>query len=205
MGDSAWLLRDLPDAPYCLVEPLSRVPGVIEAAASYETVAVFFDPLSPPSEAEVFAALDVAGIEEIGRAHTVPVCYALGEDLDEVASRLGMTADEVVIRHTLQSYQCHAVGFRPGFPYLGWLPPELQGVPRRPQPRVRVEAGSVAIADRQTGIYSEASPGGWAILGRTPLCLVNEAEDYFPIRAGDSVRFVSIGLAEYQSRQGERL
>lgn len=205
MGDSAWLLRDLPDAPYRFVESLSRVPGVIEAVSSYETAAVFFDPDSPPSESEVLNALSAPSGKEPGRDHAVPVCYALGEDLTEVAATLGLTPDEVVIRHTLQPFRCHAVGFRPGFPYLGWLPVELEGIQRRPQPRVRVEAGSVAIADRQTGIYPETSPGGWAILGRTPLCLVDEAEDYFPIRAGDSVRFVSIGLDEFEARKGERL
>ena len=102
-------------------------------------------------------------------------------------------------------YDVFAIGFQPGFPYAGYLPVPLSGLPRRDAPRVRVPAGSVAIAGRQTGIYPTESPGGWHLLGRTPLCIVDLDDGYFPIRAGDRVRFRSIPAEEFEARRHERL
>jgi allophanate hydrolase subunit 1 len=84
------------------------------------------------------------------------------------------------------------------------LPPALSGLPRRESPRERVPVGSVAIAGRQTGVYPESSPGGWHLLGRTPSRIVDLEEGYFPIRAGDRIRFEPIGPAEFEARRGER-
>ncbi len=206
LGDSAWILRELPAEPYRFVAALSSVAKVVEAASSYESVAVFFDPLDPPDRAAVLSVFEspLTALPE-SRLHSIPVCYELGEDLASVAETLGMTAEGVITAHCGEIYTCWAVGFRPGFPYLGWLPDRLQGVRRLPQPRVRVPRGSVAIAGRQTGIYPEESPGGWSILGRTPLTIVDVESDYFPIAAGDRVRFERIDLARFKEIEGERL
>ena len=91
--------------------------------------------------------------------------------------------------HAETEYTVYAIGFCPGFPYLGYLPPRCAGC-RGWSPRLRVEAGSVGLTGRQTGIYTEARPGGWNLVGRTPLELVDVADGYFPLRTGDRVRFV---------------
>ena len=102
------------------------------------------------------------------------MCYggAFGPDLDVVAQHTGLSAAEVVARHTAPDYLVHMIGFAPGFPYLGGLDARL-ATPRRPQPRPLVPAGTVGIAGAQTGIYSLPTPGGWQLIGRTPLPLFN--------------------------------
>jgi inhibitor of KinA len=99
----------------------------------------------------------------------------------------------------------YAIGFVPGFPYLGYLPTELCGVGRLPSPRVRVEPGSVGLTGRQTGIYPLPRPGGWNLIGRTPLTIVDVASGFFPLRVGDSVRFERIDEKGYRELEGERL
>jgi inhibitor of KinA len=140
-----------------------------------------------------------------GRLHEIPCCYERQLDLERVGKHLGLSGDEVIRRHTSVVYTVYAVGFSPGFPYLGYLPAELCGVSRLPAPRVRVEAGSVGLTGRQTGIYPEARPGGWHLIGQTPLQLVDVADGYFPMRTGDRVRFVGIDEHTFRRRQGERL
>ncbi len=125
--------------------------------------------------------------------------------MGRVREQTGLTADEVIALHTAAEYTVYAIGFCPGFPYLGYLPPALAGVPRLESPRPRVEAGSVGLTGRQTGIYTEVRPGGWNLIGRTPLELVNVADGYFPLRTGDRVWFTRIDEAEFGRLQGERL
>jgi inhibitor of KinA len=140
-----------------------------------------------------------------GRLHRIPCCYELQLDLEGVARQTGLTPDEVVRLHTAAEYTVYAIGFCPGFPYLGYLPEPLCGVPRLPAPRLRVEAGSVGLTGRQTGIYTEARPGGWNIIGRTPLELVHVADGYFPLRTGDRVQFCRIDETTFRQMQGQRL
>jgi inhibitor of KinA len=137
--------------------------------------------------------------------HTIPVCYSLGPDLPAVAKSLNLTPQRVIEFHTSVNYQVFAIGFVPGFPYLGELPVELRGLPRLASPRVQVEPGSVGLTGNQTGIYPLARPGGWNLIGRTPLEIVNEADDYFPLRVGDRVRFVPITETEFESFRNQRL
>ena len=139
------------------------------------------------------------------RRHELPCCYEMNLDLARVADHTGLSPDDVIQRHTAAEYTVYAIGFCPGFPYLGYLPAELCGVPRLPAPRVRVAAGSVGLTGRQTGVYPLERPGGWNILGRTPLVLADPAAGYFPLRVGDRVRFVRIDEAEFRRRSGERL
>ena len=140
-----------------------------------------------------------------GRLHVIPCCYDLGLDLEHIADHLGISVEDVISQHTGVRYSVYAIGFCPGFPYLGYLPDALTGVPRLASPRLRVEAGSVGLTGRQTGIYTEERPGGWNIVGRTPLELVNVADGYFPLRTGDHIHFQRIGRPEYERRRGERL
>jgi KipI family sensor histidine kinase inhibitor len=134
----------------------------------------------------------------------IPVLYD-GADLDEVAASRRLSRDEVIDVHCRAEYDVFAIGFLPGFPYAGYLPAELAGLPRRAVPRLCVPAGSVAIAGRQTAIYPRESPGGWHLLGRTPLCIADPDEGYFPIRAGDSIQFRPIATVEFEARLHERL
>ena len=135
----------------------------------------------------------------------IPVCYEFGPDLAHVAAHLGLPAGEVIRLHTAAEYTVYAIGFVPGFPYLGYLPPGLCGVPRLTSPRLRVEPGSVGVTGRQTAVYPLARPGGWPLIGRTPLVLVDVADGFFPLRVGDRVRFARIDERRYRELEGERL
>src|SRR5262249_25067433 len=126
-------------------------------------------------------------------------------DLGRVMEHTGLSAEEAIRLHADTEYTVYAIGFLPGFPYLGYLPPTLCGVPRLPSPRLRVEPGSVGLTGRQTGIYPQPSPARWNIVGRTPLQLVHVADGYFPLRTGDRVQFRRIDEAEFLRLQGQRL
>jgi inhibitor of KinA len=133
----------------------------------------------------------------------IPVCYggAFGPDLAFVAQHAQLTPDEVVARHSAPNYLVHMIGFTPGFPYLGGLDERL-ATPRLASPRAQVPAGTVGIAGAQTGIYSVPTPGGWQLIGRTPLQLFNPAWDAPSLlRAGQHLRFVPISAAEYARLQ----
>ena len=116
-----------------------------------------------------------------------------------------LSADDVIRRHTTTEFTVYAIGFVPGFPYMGYLPPELCGVSRLASPRVRVEERTVALAGRQTGIYPLPRPGGWNLIGRTPLTIVDVADNFFPLRVGDRVRYERIDDRRYRELDGERL
>ena len=211
LGDQAILAR-LPDEAaavgFAAAVRAGGFPWLVEVVPAYATAGVFFDP----------ARIGLAGVREAlarvrpvpgpaagGRTHVIPCCYELQLDLDRVAEHTGLTADQIVEKHTAHGYMVYAIGFCPGFPYLGYLPPELTGVPRLPSPRLRVEPGSVGLTARQTGLYPLARPGGWNLIGRTPLTLVDVADGYFPLRVGDRVQFHRIDRPEYERLKGNRL
>ncbi len=176
------------------------LPGLGEAVAGYTTLLVHYDSLALDYEQVlewVQARLDeasaagTASLPEPRRVE-VPVIYGgeLGPDLEFVARHNGLSPAEVVRRHTARDYPVYLVGFTPGFPYLGGLD-ETIAAPRLPSPRPRVPAGSVGIAGQQTGIYSVDSPGGWRLIGWTPLKLFDPARQPPALLApGDVVRFV---------------
>jgi inhibitor of KinA len=186
----------------------SALPWMLDVVQAYTTVAVWPARERIALRAAWMALEAIAPLEGEtlpGMLHRVPVCYERGPDLEAVAQQVGLGVDEVVRLHTAQPYTVYAIGFCPGFPYLGYLPEALCGIPRRRSPRLRVEAGSVGLTGRQTGIYTEPRPGGWALLGQTPLTLVEVATGYFPLRTGDRIQFVAIDLAEFNARVGQRL
>jgi KipI family sensor histidine kinase inhibitor len=190
LGDSAYLARELRAPAWQVAEAwrAARLPGVREVVAAYDTVALMIDPRQFESAKVVEPMVDA--IEERPIIE-VPVRYD-GPDLAEVTERLGWTAAQVIEAHTASVYTCYAVGFCPGFPYLGYLEGELATLGRRPEPRVKVPTGSVAIAGRQTGIYPLERPGGWWLLGRTEFTVVDLQRGYFAFSPGDRVRFVPI-------------
>ncbi|GEM_PF-65723 len=141
---------------------------------------------------------------EASRLVLIPVCYggAEGPDLEEAAQRAGLSAADYVELHSSTDYTVAMMGFMPGFPYLVGLPPQL-AQPRRSEPRTRVPAGSVAVAAEQTGIYPVDAPGGWQLIGRTPLKLFDAlAEDPALLRTGDRVRFVPISPEQRAGAEG---
>lgn len=139
------------------------------------------------------------GIPYPSRDWELPVCYdpEFGPDLESTADRLGMRPEELVKQHTAQPYPVYGIGFLPGFVYLGGIPEAIR-LPRRPTPRLKVPGGSVGLADQQTGIYPQESPGGWNILGNCPIPLFDAERD--PpcfIKMGDTVRFRAVSRAEH--------
>jgi inhibitor of KinA len=213
LGDQA-VLAYLPDEAAAV-----RLAAAVRAAApqwlqdvvpAYASVGVFFDAdrVKTGELVRWLERVDTGGANaprSPGRDHVIPVCYERQLDLARVAEQTGLSADRVIELHTGTGYTVYAIGFVPGFPYLGYLPAELCGVGRLPSPRLRVEPGSVGLTGKQTGIYPLPRPGGWNIVGRTPLVLVDVADGYFPLRVGDQVRFRRIDEAEYRRLEGERL
>jgi len=189
----------------------SEPAWLVDVVQAYTSVAVFFD-LDQVNYAQAAEHLQrfaqdrkEKGIVPQSRAHVIPCCYELQLDLARVVEHTGLKNEEVIRLHLETEYTVYAIGFCPGFPYLGYLPRALCGVPRLDTPRLRVDSGSVGLTGRQTGIYTEPRPGGWNLIGRTPLQLVNLAEGYFPLRTGDRVRFRRIDEAEFKNLLGQRL
>lgn len=178
--------------------------GVTEIMPTYRSLLVIYEPaLTHPTELEKkLEALEARlGEIEIPPARTVeiPVCYgaAFGPDIDTVADSNGLTAEEVIRFHCEPEYQIYAVGFSPGFPFLGGLAEELY-TPRLETPRTLVPEGSVGIANNQTGIYPVESPGGWQLIGRTPVKLFAPwRPNPFLYKAGDRIKFKHISAEEF--------
>lgn len=200
-------------------------PGLTEVVPGYHTVTVFYDPVAvrrhmPQRKAAdsgekdgsaarlyetVCAWMDELwaqakeGAKVSRRCVEIPVLYGgeWGPDLDEVSRRCGLAPEETVALHSGAEYTVYMIGFAPGFPYLGGLPERL-AMPRRETPRLRVAAGSVGIGGSQTGVYPLETPGGWQIIGRTPLSLFRpDREEPALLRSGDRVRFVPIDARRY--------
>ncbi len=197
---------------------LARQPfaGLREVVPAFTTLTVYYDPWLvsdggqlPPYETvaaalrERLAAVGPPAAAAGAGLVEIPVCYggAWGPDLAFVARHTGLATDEVIARHAAPDYLVHMIGFAPGFPYLGGLDAGL-ATPRLAQPRPRVPAGTVGIAGPQTGIYSLPTPGGWQLIGRTPLRLFDTAwAAPSLLRAGQHLRFVPISAAEYARTQ----
>lgn len=186
-------------------------PGMIEYIPAFTTVTVFYDPfVLRYDEAQVelaravLQAMDIP-LEQKARTVEIPVCYGgeFGPDLEDVAAHNGLTADDVVRIHSSGEYLVYMIGFAPGFPYLGGMSERI-AAPRRPSPRLSIPAGTVGIAGMQTGVYPIETPGGWQLIGRTPVPLFRP--DMSPptlLMAGDTIRFRPITRDEYENWEGD--
>lgn len=185
-------------------------PAISEWVPTYRSLLVYYDPLQVGYQelADWLAARsgqtgDAGAVPR--RRVTIPVLYGgeMGPDLDFVAQHTKLDPTEVIRLHEQPDYLVYMLGFMPGFPYLGGLNPQII-TPRLTTPRTAVPAGSVGIADRQTGVYPLNSPGGWQLIGRTPLRLyAPERPEPIMLRPGDLLKFRSVTAAEYAEVAGQ--
>jgi len=190
-----------------------RIDGITDVVPAYSSMTVFYDPRKI-SYKELFRV-----IEDLSRHMTdvdlnkvlrpekyrVPVAYGgeFGPDMSSVAELTGLNEDEIVKIHTSRIYRCYMLGFTPGFIYLGDVDEKI-AVPRLPTPRTRIEPGSVGIAGKQTGIYGVASPGGWRLIGRTPVRTFDpDRKPPTPLKPGDLFEFYPISRDEFQKLKGK--
>lgn len=211
MGDAAITVKPAATAGLEQVRAVSdalrraALIGVADIVPAPTSVTVFYDPVCWPDFERLCAQVrEIAGQAQpataIGTAIVeIPVCYerACAPDLGGVAKRAGISEAEVVTLHAGADYVVQAIGFAPGFPYLGGLPEKLH-TPRLATPRTVLPAGSVGIGGHLTGVYPLAMPGGWNLIGRTPMALFDPAATWpARLRVGDRVRFKAITLEEF--------
>ncbi|MGH8678343.1 MAG: 5-oxoprolinase subunit PxpB [Burkholderiales bacterium] len=227
LGDRGLLLEfsDSPDpqvsarvralADYLQMHPL---PGVTDIVPAFCSLALHYDPeawrddeATAPYDSLISTLQQIVPLagdvpQQAGEAIEIPVSYgaAFGEDLEPLAQAHRLTVDEAIAIHSSGTYTVYMLGFAPGFAYLGPLDPRLK-VPRHPTPRTQVPAGSVAVANAYTAIYPMALPGGWHLIGRTPMRMF-DADRNPPslLAAGDRVRFVPVSAAEFRNLEGRR-
>ncbi|MFP2768876.1 5-oxoprolinase subunit PxpB [Oceanisphaera sp. KMM 10153] len=219
-GMDAWLVRlfDTIDEGNmnwitALVADCERAFGnrLVDLVPSYTTLLVQFDPLTL-DHGEARALLqgllaELIPVEEDDSApvRTLPVWYhpSVGPDLARLEQHTGLDTDRIIELHSGHCYRVFALGFAPGFAFMGTLPAPLE-LPRHDSPRPRVPAGSVAIAGRQTAVYPSVTPGGWNLLGRTPTRLFDPTSRQLSLlRAGDRVRFAPVDRAEFERQGGD--
>ncbi len=189
-------------------------PGMIEAVPAYSSLTVYYDMLALRKKVTygltIFEWVQQQLLERLNqpaehliskeRLVKIPVCYEkeFASDIQQLATTKNISVEEVIELHTSKNYKVYMLGFLPGFTYMGEVDEKI-AIPRKPQP-VNIVAGSVGIAGKQTGIYPLASPGGWQIIGRTPLKLFDlEREEPILLRAGDTVQFYSITKNEFET------
>ncbi|WP_288132548.1 5-oxoprolinase subunit PxpB [Microbulbifer sp.] len=220
-GDSALDIRfadapgpDLSETIIALAQAIesASIPGVTELIPAYQCLTVCFDLLQLPDDgAGTQRLVDI--LNELVRVQLtqpspvagpryqikIPVCYApeFAPDMQALSNHVGLPADQVIRRHSATDYLVHMLGFTPGFLYLGGLDRQLH-CPRKDRPTLNVPAGSVGIGGGQTGIYPQQTPGGWQIIGRTPLALFRPQRDpAFIARPLDRIRFVAISAQQF--------
>ncbi|TFY95987.1 allophanate hydrolase subunit 1 [Pseudomonas nabeulensis] len=184
--------------------------ALVDLVPSYTTLMVHYDltALSPARARELIdqALTDLQPqAQGSGQCHVLPVWYDLsvGPELTLLSQRSGLSVSDVIRRHSAHEYQVFALGFAPGFAFMG-LVDEILATPRLNTPRKRVAAGSVGIAERQTAAYPVVSPGGWNLIGRTPAKLFDRERDgYSLMQPGDTVRFEAVDHAEFIKLGGD--
>lgn len=187
----------------------ARIPGVIDITSAYQSVAIFFDLAGMEPDVSIEEKVSsIVGSSGRGRSIRsrvieIPVCYdeEFALDLARVVSHTSLTPERIAVLHSSAEYTVACIGFVPGFPFLAGLSEKLR-VPRLETPRTKVPPGSVAIANAQAGIYPLESPGGWNVLGRTPLPLfrINENPPTF-LQPGDRVRFGRISREQFETKE----
>lgn len=198
--------RHISELVLALAERLeaAALPGVVELVPTFRSLAVHYEPLRI-SQSELKQRLapllqGLAAAKPKARRWRIPACFeeTFALDLAEVAKRTGVGTERVVDALCATSLRVYMVGFLPGFPYLGDLPKELE-LPRRENPRVKLPAGSIAIATTLAAIYPVESPGGWHIIGRSPIPLWDlRRGPPSLLAAGDEIRFAPVSIAEYE-------
>lgn len=186
----------------------AEIAGIIEMIPTYRSITITYDPCvvryaELVEKLKRFEKSDNTNESETVRLVEIPTCYGgeYGLDIDFIASNAGLSEQEVIDIHTGTDYLVYMLGFAPGFTYLGGLDERI-ATPRLSSPRLKIPAGSVGIAGTQTGTYPSDSPGGWQLLGRTPLKLYDkESEPPVFINAGDYIRYISITVDEYKDIQ----
>ena len=184
-------------------------PDLVDLVPSYASVLILYNPLQSN---QITIARRVRGAlkalptlpKTAGRTIVLPVYYALeaGEDLEALAERAGLSVDAVIALHCACDYRAYAIGFAPGFAYLGQVDERI-AAPRLATPRPHVPRGAVAIADRQTAVYPSVSPGGWNLIGRCPVRMFNpDTQPGMPVAVGDSVRFEPISRERFLALGG---
>jgi KipI family sensor histidine kinase inhibitor len=182
------------------------IAGLVEVVPTFRSLQVVYDPTRTDRQTIEDLILGLLRQDGGATAHTprtwrLPVCYEgdLGPDVDEVGQACGMTRDQVIALHGSAEYFVYMLGFMPGFAYMGGVPERLR-LPRRSSPRVKVPAGSVAIADELSAVYPWESPGGWHLLGRSPVTFFDLARDPPVLLCpGDLVRFYPIDRAAFDA------
>lgn len=229
IGDSAVTIdfgnvidQDLNKKAIALFNHLSQHPfeGMIEALPAYSSVTIYFDiPLLrkkipagrnlyewTAKELRKLMSTDLADTVTGENLIRIPVCYEkeFANDVQWIAEQKNISVGEIIHLHKLKPYRVYMLGFLPGFAYMGQVDEQI-AVPRKPQPQA-IRAGSVGIAGRQTGIYPLNSPGGWQIIGRTPLKMFDKDKgELCLLRAGDHVEFYSITKDEFENYQSGSL
>jgi inhibitor of KinA len=199
------------------------IDWLVEFIPAFTTVTLYYDPIKiieshKPFQNTLPYTIVCSEIEHMlsqlttleqsdSRIVDIPVCYGgeFGPDLEEVANHNHMSTEEVITKHSNGDYLVYMIGFAPGFPYIGGMSPEI-ATPRRESPRLKIPAGSVGIAGEQTGVYPIETPGGWQLIGRTPLKLFKPNNDDSPslLKAGDRIRFTPISFEEYKALEEEQ-
>jgi len=194
-----------------------NIPGVLDVVPAYSSLTIHYDVMKIFEKAKGRAVFDfitdrvkkiVEDDTEItfeeNRKISIPVCYdeEFGIDLSYLADEKNLSVEEVIQLHIDKAYRVYMIGFLPGFAYMGEVDQKIQ-IPRKENPRTQIEAGSVGIAGGQTGIYPLQSPGGWQIIGRTPLQLFNkEKTEPVLLQPGDQIKFYPISKHEFRNYQG---
>lgn len=181
----------------------AKIAGVVEMVPTFRSLMVHYDPdviLYGELAAQIQAMLTgLEAVEHANRLWTLPTCFGgeYGPDLDEVAQRTGLSPAQVIATLTAETYQVYCIGFLPGWPYMGDVPDKLS-LPRRENPRTKVPMGAVCIAQKMTGVYPLESPGGWHLLGRTPVRMFDKRRRHSVLLSpGDEVRYAPISQAEF--------
>jgi inhibitor of KinA len=199
--------RSISEAVLALDSALAcqHVEGIVETVPTFRSLMIHFEPLTVTAETLTELIRDLISSPSEARPNQlrwhIPACYdtELAPDLDEVASLTGLSSGEVVDLHSGTEFHVYMIGFLPGYPYMGDLPQRLR-LPRRREPRLRLPAGSIAIATAMTAIYPVECPGGWHLIGKSPIKLF-DAQWQRPslLAPGDKVRFVPISFSQFEA------
>jgi len=184
-----------------------KIDGVLSVVPSYNSLMIYYDIMTTDYDKLTVDLKKVKNhqvIQSEKRIIKIPVCYEMGIDLKRVSDHTGLSEKAVISNHTGRDYLVYMIGFAPGFPYLGGMDAKL-ATPRLEVPRTKIEAGSVGIGGEQTGIYPLPTPGGWNIIGKTPLKLYDQNNSQTLLKMGEYIRFVPVSKDENYKIENEVL